>query len=220
MRSIHSLPAKGVPALVGALVVVSLIGFYPSYFSLFPRLSRTGWEVHFHLATIIAWLALLVAQAWLATRARLGLHRWLGRLSPALVLLVVVGFALVTSFGQRRHREPALLGAAVFDGSLFLLFYILAIWKRKNAALHGRYMMLTAVAFINPALGRAIAPQVSVPFEFSLILTLLIVSRVKKWPSQPFLVAAIAYPSLLALLTYCSVVEPVIMERLWTSIWG
>jgi hypothetical protein len=220
MRTIDWPAWKGISLLVGALAVASLIGFYPGYFSQFPRFARSGWEVHFHLATIIAWLALLVAQAWLATRGRYELHRRLGRWSYVVVPLIIVGFVLVTGFGQRRHREPALLGAAFFDGSLFLLFYVLAIVKRKNAALHSRYMMLTAIAFINPALGRAIAPQVSVPFEFLLIVTLLVVSRLKRRPWQPFLAGVIAYPSLMAVVIYCSFVEPAIMDRLWTAIWG
>ena len=162
MRTVDSLARRWVPALVGALAVTALVGFFPGYLRQFPRFARSGWEVHFHLATIVAWLVTLVAQARLVARGRLEMHRRVGAATYALVPLIVIGFVLVTGFGQRRHRDPALLGATLFDGTLFLLFYVLAIATRRDAALHGRYMMLTAVAFINPTLGRAIAPQVTV----------------------------------------------------------
>lgn len=220
MQGLDSFPKKGTGALVCLLMVLAFIGFYPPYFSQFPRFAKTGWQVHFHVATIVAWLALLATQAWLAGRGRLELHRRLGRWSYVLVPLLVLGFLAVTSFGQRRHREPALLGAAFLDGSFFLLSYVLAIVKRQSAALHSRYMMLTAISLLNPALGRAISPAVSVPFEFLLILMLLIVSRVKGRPWQPFLVGAIAYSSLLAVVVYGSIVEPTIMDRIWAVIWG
>jgi hypothetical protein len=55
-----------------------------------------------------------------------------------LVPIVIAGFVLVTDFGQRRHPEPALIGATILDGSLFVVFYVLAIVHRKKAILHGR----------------------------------------------------------------------------------
>jgi uncharacterized membrane protein YozB (DUF420 family) len=208
---------RSVSAFVGALAVVSLVGFYPGYFR---QISVAAWQVHFHLATLVAWLALLLTQTWLATQGQLERHRRLGRAGYVLVPLIVLGFVLVIDFGQRRHRQPALLGAAFFDGALFLLFYALAILKRKNASLHSRYMLLTAVALVDPGLGRAIAPQFSVPFELVFILALLVVSLVKRRPWQPFLVGAIAFPLLMAIVVYASVVRPEITDRLWTALWG
>jgi hypothetical protein len=190
----------GILALVGTLLVASAVGFYPGYFSQFPGFARSGWQVHFHLLTILAWLGLLVAQASLAATGRIAGHRALGRLSYALVPLIVLGFVLVTRFGQQRHAEPALIGAAFFDGGLFLLFYLLAIANRRNTAHHSRYMALTAVAFINPPLGRAIAPQVSVPLEFLVIVALLIAAKRRRQPWRPFLVGAVAYIVLLGII--------------------
>lgn len=191
--------------MVGALLLASAVGFYPSYISQFPRFVSSGWPVHFHLATVLAWLSLLSAQAWLAAKGRIEQHRALGRWSYVVVPLIVLGFVLVTRFGQQRHQNPALIGAAIFDGSLFLLFYVLAIANRRNTAYHSRYMLLTAIAFINPPLGRAIAPEVSVPLEFLVILTLLIAAHRRRQPWRPFLVGAIAYVVLIAVVLAVSV---------------
>lgn len=196
MATLH----RGIVALVGALLIASAIGFYPGYFSQFPRFAGSGWQVHFHLVTILAWLTLLVAQTWSAATGRIERHRALGRWSYALVPLIALGFVLVTSFGQHRHREPALVGAAFFDGSLFLLFYVLAIANRRNTAQHSRYMLLTAVALINAPLGRATAPEISVPLEFLIIVALLVAARVQRRPWRPFLVGVIAYVGLLAII--------------------
>jgi hypothetical protein len=141
------------------------------------RSRNSGWQVHFHLATIVAWLGALVVQGALAARGRLDLHRRIGRWSYALVRLVVAGFVLVTDFGQRRHREPALLGATILDGSLFVAFYVLAIVRRRNPILHRRYMLLTAVAFVDPALGRAVDPRVALPSALALIVVIVMKTR-------------------------------------------
>jgi hypothetical protein len=117
-----------------------------------------------------------------------------------LVPLIVVGFVLVTRYGQERQPDPALIGAALFDGGLFLLFYLLALASRRNTAHHSRYMLLTAVAFINAPLGRAIAPQVSVLLEFMIILALLVAAKLHGQPWRPFLVGAIAYAVLLSVI--------------------
>ena len=165
------------PALVGVLCAVAFIGFFPAYFSQFPHFANSGWEVHFHLATIIAWLGMLVTQGWLAATGRIDLHRRIGRLSYGLVPLLVVGWVLVTRFGQLRNPNPPLIGATILDGAVFLTFYVLAIRRRKTPALHGRYMLLTAVAFIDPALGRAIDPRVALPVEIATIVAILVLGR-------------------------------------------
>nr|MBP7409177.1 hypothetical protein [Flavobacteriales bacterium] len=112
------------------------------------------------------------------------------------------------------------LGATLFDGCAFLVFYILAVVYRRNTAYHSRYMMLTAVPFINPTLGRAIAPEVSTTVEFLLIIALLVAARVRRTAWQPYLVALLTLIALTLVIVYVSVIEPGIIERVWEAIWG
>lgn len=211
---------RGILLLVIALVPLSYFGFRASYWTHFPRFFGVGWEVHFHLLTIACWLAMLLAQAWLATKGRIAQHKRIGRSSYLLVPLIVIGFMLITNYGQLRHKEPGLLGASFFDGGAFLVFYALAIAYRKNTAYHSRYMMLTAVPFINPTLGRAVAPEVSTTVELVLIIALLIAARVRRTAWQPYLVALLTLIALTLVIVYISVIEPGIIEGLWESIWG
>lgn len=206
--------------LVATLLIVSFLGFRKTYFGQFPHFEDTTWVVHFHVFSILCWFSILVAQASLAKSGRLDLHRQIGRFSFILVPLILVGFALVTHQGQMRHKQPDLFGATLFDAGLFLLFYALAMANRRNPAHHARYMILSAVPFLNPGLGRFIGPEVSVPVEFLLILTLLLTAYFRKQPYRPYLVGLGCMVLLLSGIVYVSVIEPSVMEWIWAAIWG
>lgn len=206
--------------LVACLLVFSFLGFYNTFFGLFPTFRGVHWAVHFHALTVLCWFILLFTQAFLATHGRLELHRVLGRCSYPLAALIIAGFALVTNYGQMRHKAPDMFGAALFDGSLFLLFYVLAILNRKNTNAHAQYMILSALPFLNPGLGRFISPALSLPVEFLIMLALFLTAYVKKRPFRPYLVGMGCLLTLLAGIVYISVIEPHIIESMWNVFWG
>ncbi len=211
---------RTISLLVAGLVVFSFLGFYKTYFHLFPQFRGTKWVVHFHVLTVLCWFAMLVGQAALAAKGQLDFHRKIGRASYLLFPLIVFGFVLMADYGQTRHKEPALLGATLFDASLFALFYGLAIWNRKNPTYHSRYMILTALPFINPGLGRFIGPEVSVSVEFMLLVFLLVLAAVKKQVYKPYLAGLCGFIVAMAAVMYVSEINPAILEGLWDSIWG
>lgn len=206
--------------LVIGLIVFSFLGFYKSYFQFFPSFENTAWAVHFHVLTILCWFGMLVVQATLAVKGRIEQHRKFGRISYLLVPLIVLGFVLVTNYGQLRQKSPELLGATLFDGLLFLLFYGLAILNRNKTAYHASYMMLSAVPFINPGLGRFIAPEVGLTVEFLLLLGLFLVAFFKKRTYQPYLVGLGCFFAMLGMVVYFSFINPAILEGMWDAIWG
>lgn len=206
--------------VVTGLLITSFLGFYRTYFGLFPGFDGTAWVVHFHVTTILCWFAMLLTQATLARKGRIGLHRKVGRLSYLLAPLIVLGFALVTDHGQLKHKSPDLFGAALFDGALFILFYALAIINRKNTAYHAPYMILSALPFINPGLGRFISPAASVPLEFLLILGFLLAAYFRKKPYRPYLVGLGSMVLFLGIIVYISLIDPAIIESMWMAIWG
>jgi hypothetical protein len=206
--------------LVIGLVSFSILGFFKTYFGLFPKFGGTHWAVHLHVISVLGWLALLTKQAWLAKQSHFSRHRAVGRLSYLLVPFIVVGFMLVTYQGQLKHKSPELLGATLFDGGLFVLFYTLAMLNRKNTSHHASYMILSAVPFINPGLGRFISPEVSISVEFLLILCLLLAAYLRKKPYKPYLVALGSFVLLLGCIGYASVGSPSIFEQIWVAIWG
>lgn len=206
--------------LVVVIVCFSYLGFRKTYFGLAPDFSGVSWMVHFHVFTVAVWFALLTAQALLARSGQLQIHRLLGRFSFVWVPMVMAGLALATHQGQLKHKSPDLLGAALFDGGLFLLFYLLAMAHRRHTPSHAQYMILTAVPFINPGLGRFISPAVSVPLEFLVILALFLAAFLRNKPFRPYLVGLGAFFVGIGAIMSVSMGMPWIMEGLWTFFWG
>jgi hypothetical protein len=207
-------------ALVVAIAIFGYVGFRPSYWVYFPRFEGTSWQVHLHVVTIALWLAMLIGQGWLAHTGRIGSHTRIGRLSYLLVPLIVLSFVLVADYGQRRHKEPGLVAAALFDGGLFLFCYAMAIARRRHPPQHATYMLLTAVAFINPTLGRAWAPEASVPVQAVLLTALLVAARMRRRAWQPIAVVLAGWCTLLLMVLLISVVAPQIINGVWDAIWA
>lgn len=149
-------------AAFGLLLLVSIVGFWRSYFSRFtaPDVHITH---HAHGLVMLAWVLLLIAQAWLIRSGRRRHHRHLGRISFVLAPLVVatavwVNLRFLGQFDLTKPIPPVELGFHWFGWFLpaaFAIGYGLAIVHRRDAARHARYMASTALVFLIPGLGRA-----------------------------------------------------------------
>ena len=63
------------------IAVVIFIGFFKTYFGLFPSFAGVKTFHHFHASLLLLWLLLLIVQPMLIKYKRFELHRWLGRFS-------------------------------------------------------------------------------------------------------------------------------------------
>lgn len=183
------------PALV---LVLAIAAFFPTYFGRFPAFENTSAVVHFHVATVVAWLALGVAQPILVARGRVALHRTLGHAVYVLLPIIAVGFALVMREGQLRHGNAGLVVATAFDASMFFFLVGMGLLYRRRRAYHARFMMLSLVPFLNPTLGRLIAPQVSVPIELAVLVLLWVRARRRRDETRPFAIALAMFVGALA----------------------
>ena len=197
------------------VLVLALAAFFPTYFGGFPGFQGTSPSVHLHVATMIAWLALAIAQPILIHRRRFQLHRQVGRVSYALLPVLAAGFWLVMRDGQLRQKQPDLILATAFDAFLFFFLVGMGLFYRKRRAYHGRFMMLSLVPFINPTLGRLISPAVSIPFELLLLIALLARARRRREDIRPYAVALTAFMVLLAALVVVMVAFPKVPQVLW-----
>lgn len=197
---------------------LAVAAFFPMYFGRFPSFEWVSASAHFHVATMVGWLALTIAQPVLILRGHRRAHRRLGRLTYLYLPFVAAGFWLMMLDGQLRVKNPDLILATAFDGSMFFLMVGLGIAHRKQRAHHSRYMMLSLVPFINPTLGRLIAPQVSLPIELALLVALLVQAHRKRELTRPFAVALIALLSLLVVLVVVMLALPTAAEWLWQRI--
>lgn len=161
--------------LFGALVVFAVAGFWPSYVSRIA--SETQFRVHLHGAVMFAWLLLLTAQAYLIRTDRRAWHRRLGKVSYFLVPLIVLATLSLSHYRVRESgAEPPLellyfLYVQLALLGLFVLSWALAIFHRKSPKLHGRYMVCTALAVVDPILARLLNLHLGVDFPSAQFLT-------------------------------------------------
>jgi hypothetical protein len=147
---------------LGAFLVV-VAGFFPSYFA---KLGTTDAVHHFHGITATLWMLLLIGQSWLARVRKISLHRVFGKISLLLApLFVISGIMIVRvmlaksdGFSRAFGLRLAFVDAVNLLG--FALAYVLAIYHRRDVALHARFMAATAILALPPALVRLIANMV------------------------------------------------------------
>ena len=143
-----------------ALLAILLVGFWPSYFSRLTEPMHV--TLHLHSIAMLAWVLLLIAQSWLIRNRKLSQHRVLGRASLLIAPLVVITGIWVNFHFQGRVEAPLATGVQAifwfgfFLPLLFAFLYVQAIRHRRNMNLHARYMVLTALVFLIPGLGRAL----------------------------------------------------------------
>lgn len=143
------------------LLFILIIGFWKTYFSVF--FDGPDRAHHFHGLAMLAWVLLLINQAWLMRSRKIELHRMTGRLSYVIAPLVVVSGIVVTFFNIARFEDPMLPRAlSIFHLGLysvlaFAILYGLAMFHRREPQYHARYMIGTALVFLVPGLSRAMA---------------------------------------------------------------
>lgn len=141
------------------LIVLDLIGFWPSYFSHFlDGTADFNFYFHFHAALASMWLLMLIAQPILILKKRFTLHRWIGRLSYVLMPLFFLSVILLAH--NRITGDEADLGEKLWIPFKDLLvigpMFIIAIWNRHNLDVHARAMIVAGLAMIEPALARVV----------------------------------------------------------------
>lgn len=149
---------RSAPYWFAGLLVLSFMGFWPSYFS--PGASSATFAQHFHAVAMLIWLLMLIAQPWLISSRRRGVHRLIGRVSLLLAPVIVVSALLAVYDNLARLPQPyPPIGLSFFwlglgSAMYFAMLYSLAILNRRDMQIHARYMVATSLVFIVPGMGR------------------------------------------------------------------
>jgi hypothetical protein len=179
-----------------AVLLMAFVGFYRTYFGLFPRFEGITAALHVHALTLLLWMGILIAQPFLIRGQKLELHRLIGKLSYVVMPLVVVstGWIMRLVFIRNTPVAPGAVDAQMIglaDLTFFITFYLLALYYRSKTSYHARYMALTVLPFMNPSLGRLGIPG---PILALLILGgLLIYERFNSRIYRPYLIGLSAY---------------------------
>lgn len=110
--------------------------------------------IHAHAASMVLWILMLAAQAWLIRARRNKLHRRVGRSSFVIAPLILLLTVLVVHGTLDRKPEITPLDARfeIYDLMQvvgFGLAWALALVYRRKISLHVRFMVSTAFAFGN-----------------------------------------------------------------------
>ncbi|MFL6373093.1 MAG: hypothetical protein ACJ73D_00355 [Pyrinomonadaceae bacterium] len=149
-------------ALVFPLAV--LVGFARTYYLklAFGTAPLPSLLVHAHGALMTTWVAFFIAQVWLIRSRNHRTHMKFGMFGIALaVVMIFVGFftgVAAAKYGSASTPAGipplAFLAVPLFDILMFALLFGAAIYYRMRPAEHKRLMLLTAINFLPPAVGR------------------------------------------------------------------
>jgi hypothetical protein len=160
-RSARSKLYVGLSLLITAIV---LAGFSRSFYGTFVANATHPWIIHVHAAVYVGWLALLIAQTVLAARGEIATHRRVGNFGIAygavvwiLGLIVAVAMPVINVHSELWPTERAeqFLAIPLGDMVLYGSFFGAAVAYRSRPEIHKRLIVLTAVAIMFAAVGRA-----------------------------------------------------------------
>lgn len=174
-------PYRDAVFFLGLLALLVVPAFWPSY--LFPPKYESDWHVHLHGVAMFAWVALLVAQAWLI-RARRPAHRALGKVSFVLVPLIVYSTLSLAHYRMRHGLDAELLYFFYVQLSLLAIFvtsYVLAIANRRSPAVHARYMVCTALAIFDPIVARLLGFYLGIDWPYLQMMTFAMIDGILAW---------------------------------------
>jgi len=124
---------------------------------------------------MMLWLGMLITQAFLIRFHKRNLHALIGRFSYVLLPILILSLILL-AHSQIENLDNGIphfrLYILFLQLSLLLLFiiaYSLAIINRHNPARHARYMIVTALTLIDPAVARIPLGLPDLPFPYQLL---------------------------------------------------
>jgi hypothetical protein len=162
------------------LVLLVLLGFWPSYFiKFFNGTANFTYYFHFHASVLILWMSLLIIQPILIRKKNLSTHRIVGKISYFIIPLIFISILLLTH-SRLPHNglltDNDLVGTfnSVKDLVILAVAFYIAIKFKKDYQLHARGMIVTGLAFIEPAFIRFTFRVISNPMwaYLSTILTI------------------------------------------------
>jgi len=178
-----------------ALVIIVILGFWPSYFSgFFNGINSYSFYFHFHALMMTVWIAMLIIQPILIRKKKLRIHRIIGKVSYIVMPLLFLSVLLLVH-SRIKGSERNDLGLSIFvpfkDLLILATTYIIAIRYRRNLQIHARAMIATGIVFIEPALARLMGHSVfkndgmlayfsTIGIIYSVLITLMIIERKQK----------------------------------------
>ena len=158
------------------LIPLTLIGFWPTYFS--KKVDSLPSVFHVHAFFMTVWIALALAQPLLIYFKKTKIHKIVGRLSYFIMPMVFIAVYLMIRHTYYHELErmssveirnkynltdseiyqyaAAYQIKALIDFIWLIIFYVLAIINRRRILSHATYMVAAIFTLLGPTLDRVI----------------------------------------------------------------
>ncbi len=164
-----------------AIFIITNLGFYKTYLMYFPKFEGFAWVYHVHGMLAMAWILMLIAQAFLIRAKKYALHRSIGKLSYLVMPLFLISLFYVAKESYLKNIKTIpqadalahMTNGGTVDIFFLGLIYVLAMVYKKNVGYHLRFMASTGLILLAPGLGRFVFAFLQIPFPFALIPMLL-----------------------------------------------
>jgi len=223
---------KNVSLLFVVIFGIVVLGFFKTYFGLFPGFNNVTLIQHIHGLMFTTWFVLLFVQPLLIRYGKYKAHRIIGRFTYVLVPCIIISIhfiareAYLNAVAAHAPKHAILAGMyfptyQIFD---FFVLYLLAIINKNRTPYHMRYMIATSLAIAGAGLRRVFTHVMglngaeAVLFAFLipdlLLIGLIVYDKIKGNNSRAYIIAFI----ILAISHYCYYFIP--DSALWQSVAG
>ncbi len=150
---------KNIAFFFVAILSIVFLGFFKTYFGLFPTFNKVTAIQHIHGLLFLLWFIMLIVQPVLIKKRKYKWHRVIGKASYFLVPLIVVSIFFIAkemyeTAPVTENQKIATLYVPFYQIVDFVTLYVLAIYYKKRVSYHMRYMIATSLAVYGAALKR------------------------------------------------------------------
>ncbi|GAB3994238.1 hypothetical protein GCM10028807_31530 [Spirosoma daeguense] len=212
---------RNISYFFGAILLLVFVAFFKTYFRLFPQFFGISGLIHMHALTILIWFALLILQPILIVKKQVEWHRLLGKFTYGFVPVMLLLLIMVSRTGQLKQKDLGIFLVNILDVSLFVALYVLAILYRNKPTYHARFMIMTVVPFISPALGRL--PQIPLPPGVPYLLIIagfLLYERFHRKIYKPYWISLAVFMAIFLPLLGLFLFGMPLVDKLWIACFG
>jgi hypothetical protein len=223
---------KNVSLLFVVIFGIVVLGFFKTYFGLFPSFNNVTLIQHIHGLLFTTWFVLLFVQPLLIRYGKYKAHRIIGKCTYVLVPCIIISIHFIAREAYlhaitAHAPKPAILAGMyfptyqIFD---FAVLYLLAIINKHRTPYHMRYMIATSLAIVGAGLRRSFEHTMgmggdnAVLYGFLLpdlvLVGLIVYDKIKGQNSRAYVISLI----ILAISHYSYYFLP--QTELWQSVAG
>ena len=168
---------------------------------------------HFHAVMILLWLLMLIVQPILIVKKKYEWHRIVGKASYLVVALLFISILMIVHQEQIKQKNLPVFAANLFDVPSFIVLYCLAIFYRKKTAYHARFMVMSVIPFLDPALARLNIPGVFV--GLGLWMTLFVIEFFTRKTYKSYLIGLGYYITNLVVVFGVLMANQPLLDKIW-----